>query len=85
MNAYSIRNMVNNSEGNILKKERRLPRSKKMKTHSIRSVQLSNKNINKTSGVSLITSWERRRQAVPRQYKSKNKQANYGTQYSGYC
>jgi hypothetical protein len=56
-----------------LKIERRLPRSKKMMKHSIRSVPLSNKNINKTSGVSSTTSRERRRHAVPQQYKSKNK------------
>jgi hypothetical protein len=65
--------MVNDSEGNILKIERRLPRSKKMKKHSIRSVPLSNKKINKTFGVSSTMSQERRRHAVPRQYKLKNK------------
>jgi hypothetical protein len=41
--------MVNDSEGNILKIEKRLPRSKKMRKNSIRSVPLSNKKVNKTS------------------------------------
>jgi hypothetical protein len=65
--------MVNNSEGNILKIERRLPRSKKMRKNSIRSVPISNKKIDKTSGISSTMSRERRRHAVPQQYKSKNK------------
>jgi hypothetical protein len=47
--------MVNVSEESISKIKRRLPRSKKMRKHSTRSVPLSNGNINGTSGASLTT------------------------------
>jgi hypothetical protein len=70
---YSIRNMVNDSEGNILEIKRRLPRSKNMRKHLIRSGSLSNENINKASGISSTMSQEKRRHAVLQQYKSKNK------------
>jgi hypothetical protein len=66
--------MENNSEGSISKIGSRLPRSKRMRRHSTRSAQLSNKNISETSGVRSTTSWGRRRHAEQWQYKSKAKE-----------
>ena len=55
--------MAGNSEESILKIKKRLPRSKKMRKHSIRSAP--------TSGANSIMSPGRRGHAVPRQYKLK--------------